>query len=79
VGDGYVEIVHAYSSSYVAMANAHSLKGNDGIAYLYGRDLTDFHFISVTKNVFAPVPLKIIDTTQYHHVIILMDANCRGL
>jgi elongation factor P hydroxylase len=75
VGEGYVEIVHAYSLSYVAMANAHSLKGNDGIAYLYGHDHIDFHFISVTRKFFAPVFLKIINTTQYHRVIILMDAN----
>lgn len=75
MGESYVEIDHTYSLSYVAMANAHFLKRNDGIAYLYGRDLTNFHFISVTRKVFAPVPLKIINTTQYHHVIILMDAN----
>ena len=41
VGDD-VEVVHVDSSDYVAMADAPSLGGHDGIACLSGRDLSDF-------------------------------------
>ena len=56
-----IEVVHADSSAQVATADAPLLGGHDGIACLSGRDLTDFEFISVTKDGFVPVSLKPID------------------
>jgi len=57
VGDD-VEVVHVDSSAYVATADAPSLGGHDGIACLFGHDLSDFWFIRVTKEGFVPVSLK---------------------
>jgi hypothetical protein len=57
VGDG-VEVVHADSSAYVATANAPLLEGHDGIACLSRRDISDFQFISVTREGFVPISLK---------------------
>ena len=60
VGDE-IEVVHANSSAQVATVDAPLLGGHDGIACLSGRDLTDFEFISVTKDGFVPVSIKPID------------------
>jgi hypothetical protein len=37
-----VDVVHLDSSTYVAMTDAPSLRGHNGIACLSGHDLTDF-------------------------------------
>jgi hypothetical protein len=60
VGDE-IEVVHADSSAQVVTVDAPLLEGHDGIACLSGHDLTDFEFISVTKDGFVPVSLKPID------------------
>lgn len=54
-----VQVVHVDSSAYLATADAPSLGGYDGIACLSGHDLSDFQFISVTREGF--VSLKPID------------------
>jgi hypothetical protein len=56
-----IEVVHVDSSARVATTDAPLLGGHDGIACLSRRDLTDFEFISVTKDGFVPVSLKPID------------------
>jgi hypothetical protein len=38
------------------------LGGHDAIACLSGRDLSSFEFISVTRQGFVPVSLKLIDS-----------------
>jgi len=40
--DDDVDIVHSDSLAYVAMADAPPLRGQDGIAFLSGRDLSNF-------------------------------------
>ena len=60
VGDD-VEVVHSDSLADVAMADAPSLKGHDAIACLFGRDLSSYEFISVTKLGFVPISLKPIN------------------
>jgi hypothetical protein len=54
VGDE-IEVVHADSPAQVSTVDASLLGGHDGIACLSGHDLTDFEFISVTKDGFVPV------------------------
>jgi hypothetical protein len=54
VGDE-IEVVHADSPAQVSTVDASLLGRHDGIACLSGHDLTDFEFISVTKDGFVPV------------------------
>jgi hypothetical protein len=54
VGDE-IEVVHTDSLAQVAMADAPLPGGHDGIACLSGCDLTNFEFISVTKDGFVPI------------------------
>jgi hypothetical protein len=57
-----VEIVYLDSSAEVATADAPMLGGHDTIGCLSGRDLSNYEFISVTRQGgFIPVPLKPID------------------
>jgi hypothetical protein len=48
VGDAF-EVVHLDSSADISTVNAPTLRGHDAIAYLFGRDLSSFEFISVAK------------------------------
>ena len=60
VGDA-VEVVHSDSSAGVGTADAPTLGGHDAIACLSDRDLSSFEFISVTRQGFVHVSLKLID------------------
>jgi hypothetical protein len=60
VGDA-VEIVHSDSSTDVATADAPALGGHDAFGCLSGKDLSDYEFISATRQGFVPVSLKPID------------------
>ena len=60
VGDA-IEAVHSDSSTDVAAVDAPTLGGHDDIACLSSRDLSSFEFISVTRQGFVPVSLKLID------------------
>ena len=48
-----MEVIHAESSGKVAMIDTPLLRGHDGIACLSRCDLTDFQFISVSKDGFC--------------------------
>ena len=60
VGDA-VEVVHSDSSADVAAVDAPTLRGHDAIACLSSRDLSSFEFISVARQGFVPMSLKLID------------------
>ena len=60
VGDD-VEIVHSDSSAYVATVDAPSLGGMMVLLAYWVEIFSDFEFISVTKQGFVPVSLKLID------------------
>jgi hypothetical protein len=61
MGGRCVEVVHSDSLADVATADAPTLGGHDAIAWLSGRDLSSFEFISVTRQGFVHVSLKPID------------------
>jgi hypothetical protein len=61
VGDA-IQVVHSDSLVHVIATNAPMLGGHDAIACLSGRDLSSFEFISVTRQGFVPVSLKLIDS-----------------
>jgi hypothetical protein len=57
-----VEIVYSNSSADVATSDAAMPEGHDGISCLSDRDLSNFEFISVTRQgAFILVSLKPID------------------
>jgi hypothetical protein len=60
VGDA-VEIMHSDSSADVATTDAPALGGHDAFGCLSSKDLFGYEFISVTRQGFVPVSLKLID------------------
>jgi hypothetical protein len=60
-GGDAIEVVHSDSSADVAAADAPTLRGHDATTCLSGRDLSSFEFISVTRQGFVLVSLKLIN------------------
>lgn len=63
MGDN-VEIVYADSLAWVAIVDAPSLEGHDGIAFLSflsSRGLTNLLFVRVTREGFVPIYLNLIN------------------
>ena len=65
VGDE-IEVVHADTSAYVAMADAPVIWVHDNAQCLTGIDLTDYQFVSVSKDGFLPVVLKPVENRLNH-------------
>ena len=53
-----VEIIHADASACVAMADAPVIWSYDMVWCLRGVDLTDYQFVSVSRDGFVPVMLE---------------------
>jgi hypothetical protein len=51
-------VVHTYASAYIALADATVDWQHGGAQCLSGRDLTGYDFLSVAKEIFAPVSVK---------------------
>jgi hypothetical protein len=64
VGDD-VEVVHADTSACVAMADS-SIWTHDNIKCLSGLDLSDYDFLSVSKDGFVPVHVKLVENWLNH-------------
>lgn len=60
MGDN-VEIVYADSLGWAAIADAPSLEGHDGIAFLSSRGLTNLQFVRVTREGFVPIYFDLIN------------------
>jgi len=56
--DDDVEIVHADTSAFIAMADASANWQHGDIQCLSGLDLTSFDFVSVTNGSFVPIVVK---------------------
>jgi hypothetical protein len=56
--DDEVEVVHADNSTCIALADSPVDWQHPNATCLTGRDLSDFDFLSATKNGFVPVSLK---------------------
>ena len=67
IGDD-VEIVHADTLASVAMADS-SIWTHDGGKCLMGLDISDYDFLSVSKDGFLPVHVKPIES-QLNHTCI---------
>ena len=62
--DDEVEVVHADNSACVALADSLVDWQHPNATCLTGRDLSDFDFLSATKNGFVPVSLKLIGSIR---------------
>jgi hypothetical protein len=62
--DDEVEVVHADTSAYIALADA-MVDWQDGSTQcLSGKDLSDYDFFSVSKDEFVPVFVQLSYGTQ---------------
>ena len=64
--DDDVEIVHSDASACVALADSPFIGANDDVRCLSGLDLSDYQFISCTKNGFVPAVIKPIENRLNH-------------
>src|ERR1041385_301133 len=69
VGDE-VEVIHDDNSVCVAMAESSLDWQHPNVTCLTGRDLTEFDFLSATKNGFLPVVLKPIGDNRFQGVCL---------
>ena len=58
--DDEVEVIHAHNSACVALADASVDWNHPDVTCLTGRDLSEFDFLSATRNGFIPISLKSI-------------------
>jgi hypothetical protein len=64
--DDDVEIVHSDTSACVALADSSSIGAHDDVRCLSGLDLSEYQFISCTKNGFVPAVIKPMDNRLNH-------------
>jgi hypothetical protein len=64
VGDD-VEVVHANTSTCVPMVDS-SIWTHDDVKCLLGLDLSDYDFLSVSKDGFVPVHVKPVENRLNH-------------
>jgi hypothetical protein len=60
--------VHGDASAYVALADSTSIGVHDDVKCLSGLDLSDYQFISCTKNGFVPAVLKPFENRLNHFI-----------
>ena len=68
--DDDVEIVHADTSTYIAMADASANWQHGDAQCLSGLDLSDFDFLSVTKDGFVPVVVKPVVAARLKNMML---------
>ena len=69
--DDEVEVIHADNSACVALADASMDWQHPNATCLTGRDLSEFDFLSATKNGFVPVSLKPTECNRLQGMICL--------
>jgi hypothetical protein len=57
--DEEIEVVHMDTSAYIALADAMADWHHGGAQWLLGRDLTWYDFLSVSKEGFVPVSIRL--------------------
>ena len=68
--DDDVEIVHADTSAFIAMADASANWQHGDIQCLSGLDLTSFDFVSVTNGSFVPIVVKPAAAVRLDNVML---------
>ena len=75
--DDEVEVIHADNSACVALADASVDWQHPNATCLTGRDLSEFDFLSATKNGFVPVSLKPAECNRLQGMICLNGSSFR--
>jgi hypothetical protein len=67
--DNEIEVVHADASAYIALADATADWQHGGAQCLSGRDLTGYDFLSISKEGFVPVSIKLTSEARLDNVV----------
>jgi hypothetical protein len=62
-------VVHADASAYIALADATADWQHGGAQCLSGRDLIGYDFLSISKEGFVPVSIKLISEARLDNVV----------
>ena len=64
--DDEVEVVYGDNSACVVVADSHSIGIHDDMKCLSGLDLSDYEFVSCSKDGFIPAVIKLVDNRLNH-------------
>jgi hypothetical protein len=64
-----IEVVHAYASAYIALADAMADWHHRSARCLSGRDLIGYDFLSISKEGFVPVFVKSASKTHLGNIV----------
>jgi hypothetical protein len=67
--DDEIEVVHTDTSAYIALADVTTDWQHESAQCLSGRDLTGYDFLSVFKEEFVPVSIKLASEAQHGNVV----------
>jgi hypothetical protein len=67
--DDEIKVVHADTSTYIALADTTIDYQHGSAQCLLGKDLTDYDFPSIAKNGFVPVSMQPASKAQLSNVI----------
>jgi hypothetical protein len=67
--DDKIEVVHVDVSAYIALANAMAERQHGGAQCLSRRDLIGYDFLSVSKEGFVPVSVKLASEARLSNVV----------
>jgi hypothetical protein len=68
--DDEIEVVHADASAYIALGDAMADWQHGGAQCLLGRDLTGYDILSISKEGFVPVSVKLASEASLGNVVI---------
>jgi hypothetical protein len=67
--DDEIEVVHADASAYIALADATPDWQHESAQCLSGKDLTCYNFLSISKEGFVPVSVKLASEARLANVV----------
>jgi hypothetical protein len=67
--DDEIEVVHADVSAYIALADATTNWQHGSAQCLSRKDLTGYNFLSISKEVFVPVSVKLASECRLGNVV----------
>jgi hypothetical protein len=68
--DDEINVVHADASAYIALANATADWQHGSTQFLLGKDLIGYDFLSVLKDGFVPVSVKLASKAWLSNVVL---------
>ena len=68
--DDEIEVVHADTSAFVALADASVDWQHGNVQCLFVQDLPEYDFLSVTRDGFVPVSVQPISSSRLSNVML---------